>query len=84
MGASGDTLPSSSDPGPASVPPERPAGCGGKVVAWLTTSPLSSEIRTPLGGRGSPGTEGTEGTEGGEGERSRRSGGGGETGVNPG
>lgn len=40
-------------------PHPRPSGearqLGGKVVAWLTTSSLSSEIRTPLGGRSSPG-----------------------------
>lgn len=33
---------------------------GGKVVAWLATSPLSSEIRTPLHSP-SPGTEGRGG-----------------------
>lgn len=35
----------------------RAALAGGKVVAWLATSPLSSEIRTPLHSQ-SPGTEG--------------------------
>lgn len=49
------------------------------MVAWLTTSPLSSEIRTPLGGRSSPGDGG-----GGEGkvkqERGVRTGVGGERG----
>ncbi len=37
----------------------RAALAEGKVVAWLATSPLSSEIRTPLSSQ-SPGTEGGE------------------------
>lgn len=66
-------------------PHPRPSGearqLGGKVVAWLTTSSLSSEIRTPPGGCSSPGDGGAER------ERSNRSGAagrGGERGVNPG
>lgn len=38
------TPPQTSDP----LSLMRAALAGGKVVAWLATSPLSSEIRTPL------------------------------------
>lgn len=54
FGGVGQSVTPSLIPDPLSL--LRAALAGGKVVAWLTTSPLSSEIRTPLCCR-SPGTE---------------------------
>lgn len=60
FGGVGQSVTPSLIPDPLSL--LRAALAGGKVVAWLTTSPLSSEIRIPLCSR-SPGTEGGEAAE---------------------